>query len=218
MVHYAEQYGSFTNAVVNAPSDPEAVLVIAILLEITIGLNPYLEPIIKYVPQIYEYDPLLAVRTFSGLIELDKIFPPNLDFFRYEGSLTSPLCTEQVLFIVLKHPIPISNKQLAVFRKVEDIRGLKLAENFRHLQPRNGRRIDFYKVHQTYNLFWGFPFAWSYVIGALITEIFNFSSAFPFRIIGAGNDTQANLSNLFGNFVPQLGFSNFFTMLSQFRS
>ena len=50
------------------------------------------------------------------------------------GSLTTPPCTEDVLWLVLKQPQPVSVEQQAIFARL-------YAPNARPLQPANGRNI-----------------------------------------------------------------------------
>jgi len=55
-------------------------------------------------------------------------------YYTYSGSLTTPPCTENVTWIVLKENASLSKKQLTLFRKI-------LGNNFRPLQKRKGRTI-----------------------------------------------------------------------------
>ena len=41
-----------------------------------------------------------------------KLLPPSLDFWRYEGSLTTPPLLESVIWTVFKKPIQISQEQV----------------------------------------------------------------------------------------------------------
>ena len=41
-----------------------------------------------------------------------KLLPPSLDFWRYEGSLTTPPLLESVIWTVFKKPIQISQDQV----------------------------------------------------------------------------------------------------------
>ena len=49
---------------------------------------------------------------------LDALLPENRDYYRFNGSLTTPPCTEGVRWLVMKDNITISKKQLALFQKV----------------------------------------------------------------------------------------------------
>ena len=52
----------------------------------------------------------------------------------YSGSLTTPPCSEDVLWLVMKTPIQVSKEQLASFATV-------YKNNARPIQPTNGRVI-----------------------------------------------------------------------------
>ncbi len=61
--------------------------------------------------------------------------PESKNFFRYDGSLSEPPCTESVTWIVLKDAIELSSNQLQSLGNV-------LGENVRPLQPLNGRVVQ----------------------------------------------------------------------------
>jgi len=42
------------------------------------------------------------------------LLPANRDYFRYSGSLTTPPCSEDVRWLVLKQPVSVSGKQVEV--------------------------------------------------------------------------------------------------------
>jgi carbonic anhydrase len=67
-------------------------------------------------------------------IDLKALLPENRAYYTYIGSLTTPPCTEEVLWMVLKQPMPISVDQLAIFSHL-------YKNNARPLQPSNGRLI-----------------------------------------------------------------------------
>jgi carbonic anhydrase len=80
----------------------------------------------------------------------------DFSFYSYEGSLTSPPCTERTTVIVAAEPLPVSNTFVELFkealRKPEyfGIDGKLYNEedspklNARNIQPLNGRKITFY--------------------------------------------------------------------------
>jgi carbonic anhydrase len=61
-----------------------------------------------------------------------NLLPREMDFFHYDGSLTTPPCTEKVKFYILKTQVNVSKEQVAEFP-------FKL--NARPIQPANGRPI-----------------------------------------------------------------------------
>ncbi|PIQ10150.1 MAG: carbonic anhydrase [Ignavibacteriales bacterium CG18_big_fil_WC_8_21_14_2_50_31_20] len=68
------------------------------------------------------------------IIDLKKLFPNNLSYYNYNGSLTTPPCSEVVNWIVLKNTIEASNEQIEKFSKI-------LNGNYRPIMPLNERKI-----------------------------------------------------------------------------
>ena len=62
--------------------------------------------------------------------------PPGAACYHYDGSFTTPPCTEQVDWFVMREPRTISAEQLAALSK------LTAGDNNRPIQPLNGRRIE----------------------------------------------------------------------------
>jgi carbonic anhydrase len=67
-------------------------------------------------------------------IDVSRLLPAKRDYYTFIGSLTTPPCTENVLWLVLKMPIQVSKEQLAGF-------GTLYKNNVRPVQPVNGRLI-----------------------------------------------------------------------------
>ncbi|UTJ05494.1 carbonic anhydrase [Arcobacter roscoffensis] len=63
-----------------------------------------------------------------------EILPANQEYFRFNGSLTTPPCTEGVKWLVLKTPVELSQSQLEDFEAV-------MGENNRPVQDINARTI-----------------------------------------------------------------------------
>lgn len=62
-----------------------------------------------------------------------SLVPAALTHYSYEGSLTTPPCTEGVNFYILKTPVDIGKKQVVDF---------PFKRNARPVQPLNGRKIN----------------------------------------------------------------------------
>jgi carbonic anhydrase len=67
-------------------------------------------------------------------VNVDDLLPKERTSWRFEGSLTTPPCSEGVKWLVLTQPVQLSAPQIAAFRAVID-------GNNRPTQPLNGRRI-----------------------------------------------------------------------------
>jgi len=67
-------------------------------------------------------------------IDLNQLLPAERSYFTYMGSLTTPPCSEGVLWMVMKHPVPISPEQLAIFARLYPM-------NARPIQSASGRMI-----------------------------------------------------------------------------
>ena len=48
-------------------------------------------------------------------VKADKLLPENRDYYRFNGSLTTPPCTEGVLWMVMKEPVSVSRNQVEAF-------------------------------------------------------------------------------------------------------
>ena len=68
-------------------------------------------------------------------IEETNLLPPTREYFTYGGSLTTPPCSEGVIWIVLKTPIEASASQIATFKERIG------SDNNRPIQPHNARLI-----------------------------------------------------------------------------
>ena len=80
--------------------------------------------------------------TVSGSSQYENLLPTNRDYYYYEGSFTTPLCTENVQWFVLKNTIDIPEGFLDDLRLVEaDAGGPPLTFNFRDLQDLNARNV-----------------------------------------------------------------------------
>lgn len=70
----------------------------------------------------------------ASLIDPTKLLPDDPRYITYMGSLTTPPCTEGVLWIVMKTPVQVSAEQIAIFSRLYPM-------NARPVQPDNGRLI-----------------------------------------------------------------------------
>ena len=69
-----------------------------------------------------------------ALINARDLLPDKTAHFRYQGSLTTPPCTENVDWLVLRTPVAFSDDQIVRLRGI-------MGENARPVQARNGRYL-----------------------------------------------------------------------------
>ncbi|KAK2828794.1 hypothetical protein Q5P01_019828 [Channa striata] len=136
IVHMKEKYTDLKKAL----SDPQGIAVLGFFYEKSNSENRKYEPIINNLPKIKATNSNTSLPSFS----LEQLIPPqqNLtNYYRYKGSLTTPGCTEAVIWTVFENPIPLSDNQLRKFSEVEFHNGKPMVGNFRPVQPLNGRLV-----------------------------------------------------------------------------
>jgi len=123
-----------------ALNDPDGLLVLGVFFEIVPNsqagyvFDKELETILDAKDQLKE-----KVKTGIKLDFIPTLFSSN--FYAYMGSLTTPPCSEVVQWLVAGQPLPITKRQLASFRALEDKFGQPLVDNYRPVQPINGRDV-----------------------------------------------------------------------------
>ena len=73
-------------------------------------------------------------RRINDLINANNLLPEDRRTYRYSGSLTTPPCTENVQWLVLKTPVEMSEAQIAAFKQI-------MKNNNRPVQPLNNREV-----------------------------------------------------------------------------
>ncbi len=67
-------------------------------------------------------------------LDLNELLPTDRSYYTYMGSLTTPPCSEGVLWMVMKTPVTISAEQIAIFSRLYPM-------NARPIQSASGRLI-----------------------------------------------------------------------------
>ncbi|NOQ76291.1 MAG: carbonic anhydrase [Methylococcaceae bacterium] len=91
----------------------------------------------KMLEEIWKVMPTTAGATHAlkNRVNIDKLLPKHRDYYRFNGSLTTPPCSEGVRWLVMKDVVTISKEQINTFEAV-------LHEpNNRPLQSLNARSI-----------------------------------------------------------------------------
>jgi len=91
--------------------------------------NPAAAPLFAHLPRAGE-----TITVDQLTLNLTALLPSNRAYYAYDGSLTTPPCSEAVRWLVLKNPIYFSADQIKAFRTM-------IGENARPLQSLNGRMV-----------------------------------------------------------------------------
>ena len=111
-------------------SADDSLAVVAVLLD-TGGDSAMLDMIWKHLPRQKEKE----VAVVNAAIDVSALLPAQHGYYTFQGSLTTPPCSEKVTWIVLKTPVKISAAAVATFGKIYPM-------NARPVQPVNGRLIQ----------------------------------------------------------------------------
>jgi len=103
--------------------------VVAVLLEPG-AANPAIDKVWTYMP----LDSGDRVRMPPGLLNLNELLPTDQRYYQFMGSLTTPPCSEGVLWMVLKQPMTIGMSQYKLFTQM-------YPNNARPVQAVNGRAV-----------------------------------------------------------------------------
>ena len=90
-----------------------------------------------FIDKVWTYMPLDAgdrVRMPVDLLNVKEFLPTDQRYYQFMGSLTTPPCTEGVLWMVLKQPVTLSKAQYKLFSQL-------YPNNARPVQSVNGRPI-----------------------------------------------------------------------------
>ncbi|XP_051523970.1 carbonic anhydrase 4-like isoform X1 [Myxocyprinus asiaticus] len=136
IVHMKQRY----NRLEDALKDPSGVAVLGFFYEESSSTNR------KYDLLTHS---LRSVQNANGNTTLRKISLNQLilsegnltNYYRYNGSLTTPGCTEAVVWTVFENPIPLDREQLRAFSSLRFHDGKPMVDTFRPVQPLNGRFV-----------------------------------------------------------------------------
>lgn len=92
--------------------------------------NPTLGTLLEKVSNVLKKE----VVSKDDLVNAMDLLPSNKEVYHYTGSLTTPPCSENVNWFVMKNPIEVSNQQVQKFISL-------VGENARPLQTMNWRKL-----------------------------------------------------------------------------
>lgn len=91
--------------------------------------NPAYAPVFDHLPRPNEK---ISVEGLE--LDLAAMLPSDKGYYSFDGSLTTPPCSESVSWMVLKRPVALGNDQIKAFRRLFNA-------NARPVQPLNGRIV-----------------------------------------------------------------------------
>jgi len=110
-------------------SDDGQLAVVAVLLERG-NENPFIQTLWNNLP----LEKNSEVSPPDLVIDPSTLLPGNRSYYTYMGSLTTPPCSEGVLWLVMKQPASVSGDQINIFSRL-------YRNNARPIQPSAGRLI-----------------------------------------------------------------------------
>lgn len=110
-------------------SDDGRLAVVAVLIEKGME-SPFIETLWSYMPLEKKEE----VAPPNVVIDPASFLPADRSYYTYMGSLTTPPCTENVQWLVMKKPVQVSAEQIAIFSRL-------YRNNARPVQPTFGRLI-----------------------------------------------------------------------------
>lgn len=111
-------------------SDPEGNKAVVAVLINPGRSNDFLQSIFSHVP--HEKEKEVEARDIT--VDATKLLPEAHGYYTFPGSLTTPPCSENVTWFVLKDPIKASDSQIKMFATI-------YKNDARPAQPLNGRTI-----------------------------------------------------------------------------
>jgi len=138
-LHIVHMKSKYTD-LVKALDDKEGVAVLGFFYEESNSANRKYEPLVNALKAIQT----TGSNTSMSQISLEQLIPSEqslTNYYRYQGSLTTPGCHEAVVWTVFEKPIPLSKAQLKAFSDLKFKSGQSMVGTFRPVQPLNGRTV-----------------------------------------------------------------------------
>ncbi|XP_052412455.1 carbonic anhydrase 4a [Carassius gibelio] len=136
IVHMKQRY----NRLEDALRDPSGIAVLGFFYEESSSSNRKYDLFTHGLRSIQNTNGNTTLRKIS----LNQLILPEANmtnYYRYDGSLTTPGCTEAVVWTVFENPIPLDREQLRAFSALKFHDGNPMVGTFRPVQPRNGRVV-----------------------------------------------------------------------------
>lgn len=134
IIHRKQTYRSVEEAL----SHNDGLTVLAFFFQLREKDNQKLQPLLKKLGDVTQEGQSVHLDT---TFTMSSLLPNDRDvYYTYRGSLTTPPCSEAVIWIVFPEPQFISIRQLKKFRRLSSGES-KMADNYRILQDLGNRLI-----------------------------------------------------------------------------
>jgi carbonic anhydrase len=108
---------------------PETTILIIEVPVVAGKENPVIKKLFQHIPKSGKED-----KVANAKINPIDLMPVDHSYYRFPGSLTTPICNEGVQWFLMKHPIEMSQAQINQYRKYYH-------DTARPLQPLNSRPL-----------------------------------------------------------------------------
>ncbi|XP_051160923.1 carbonic anhydrase 2-like [Leptopilina boulardi] len=132
LVHYSDKYESFEKAL----NQSDGLLVIGTVFQINEGEKSDISPLAESILLIKNKSNSTTVEPFP--LSTFK-FTTEHGYYIYNGSVTRPLCWENVLWILSTQILSVTKEEMQCFRSIELLNNEKF--NHRPIQSLNNRKI-----------------------------------------------------------------------------
>lgn len=136
LVHRNSKYGTLTEAA----EVKGGIAVVAVLFHVDEQSNDSIGTILDVASSVKN-----SVNNYvrlANVLALESFLPKTRhEYFRYEGSLTTPVCAESVVWTVFPESLPVSLAQLEEFKSTRDADNEELVLNYRPVQPLYARAL-----------------------------------------------------------------------------
>ena len=128
----------FVHAKAETPDDPgNGFTVVGVLLE----ADPSMDIAGTVWDKFADIPPYDNYTELSDIV-LQDMLPRNLSYYYYNGSLTTPLCSEVVQWVLLQYSLSVPQAFFDALRQTpKNANGTFLELNYREDQPLNGRQV-----------------------------------------------------------------------------
>jgi carbonic anhydrase len=111
--------------------DSEGKLAVVAVLVRNGHANPLVETLWSHLPNDKGAEQVVQ----ATQIDAAALLPRDRTYYTFAGSLTTPPCSENVTWFVLRNPVEFSGQEIARFAKLYPM-------NARPVQPLNGRVVE----------------------------------------------------------------------------